>query len=171
MFRFTKSKENQLKEALKIIDKGDIKAGISILTKLAKAEYNEAEYCLGYAAEFKLENYEEAVKWYRIAAAHGYAQAQWCLGNLYLKGFGVEQNIIEAVKWYKAAAENNVPEAQFTLGEFYRSGLHVTKNPEIALNWYQKSAEAGFEAADTRIQQFWPNGIYSENESGKQVCD
>lgn len=171
MFGFMKSKETRLKDALKIIDKGDIKAGISKLSELARAKYIEAEYCLGYATQFKLENFEEAATWYKIAAAHGHAQAQWCLGNLYLKGFGVEQNPTEAVKWYHSAAEKNVPEAQFTLGEFYRSGSYVGKNPDMALNWYQKSAQAGFEPASTRIQQFWPKGVFSENESGKPVCD
>jgi TPR repeat protein len=167
MFEFMKSKETRLKDAMKTIDKGDIKEGIILLTKLTKAQYIEAEYCLGYAIEFKLENFEEAAKWYKIAAAHGHVQAQWCLGNLYLKGFGVKQNSIEAVKWYQSAAEKNVAEAQFTLGEFYRSGLHVEKNPNMALNWYQKSAQAGFEPAGTRIQQFWPNGVFSEYESGE----
>jgi TPR repeat protein len=171
MFGFKKSKETQLKDALKIIDKGDNEAGISKLTKLAKAKYIDAEYCLGYASEFKLENFEEAATWYKIAAEHGHAQAQWCLGNLYLKGFGVEQNPAEALRWYQSAAEENIPEAQFTLGEFYRSGLYVEKNPEMALKWYQKSAQAGFEPAVTRIQQFWPNGVFSEKASGKQVGD
>jgi TPR repeat protein len=171
MFGFMKSKETRLKDALQIIDQGDTKAGITKLTKLAKAKYIDAEYCLGYASEFKLQNFEEAAAWYKIAAAHGHAQAQWCLANLYLKGFGVKQNPVEALKWYQSAAEKNVPEAQFTLGELYRSGLHVEKNPDLALNWYQKSAQAGFEPAGTRIQQFWPKGVFSENGPGKPVCD
>jgi TPR repeat protein len=169
MFGFRKSKETRLKDALQMIDRGDIKSGKSKLTELANTKYVEAEYCLGYATEFKLENFEEAAAWYKVAAEHGHAQAQWCIGNLYLKGFGVEKNPVEALKWYQSAAEQNVPEAQFTLGELYRSGLHVDKNPDLALNWYQKSAGAGYEPASTRIQQFWPQGVFSENEPGKPV--
>jgi uncharacterized protein len=171
MFEFLKSEKTRLKDALKLIDKGHVKTGIKRLTKLANANYVEAEYCLGYATEFILANYEESAAWYKKAAEHGHGQAQWCLGKLYLKGFGVQQNSPEAIKWYQSAAENGIPQAQFTLGEFYRSGEYVEKNPDMALKWYQKSAEAEFEPANTRIQQFWPNGVYTENESGKQDCD
>jgi uncharacterized protein len=171
MFEFMQSKETRIKNAMKLIDKGKIKPGISRLKKLAQTNCVEAEYCLGYASQFILQNYEESAAWYKIAAERGYPQAQWCLGNLYLKGFGVELNPTEAVKWYRAAAENNIAQAQFTMGEFYRSGEYVEKNPDTALSWYQKSAQAEFEPAITRIQQFWPNGVYTENESDKEECD
>ena len=50
-------------------------------------------------------NYAEAVKWYRIAAEQGDADAQFNLGLLYNNGDGVTQNYTEAAKWYHKAAE------------------------------------------------------------------
>ena len=50
------------------------------------------------------QNKEEAIKWYRQAAAQGIAQAQCNLAVAYSKGEGVTQNKEEAVKWYRQAA-------------------------------------------------------------------
>ena len=38
------------------------------------------------------QDYKEAVKWYRLAAAQGYAMAQSNLGSKYAKGQGVAQD-------------------------------------------------------------------------------
>ena len=51
----------------------------------------------------------EAVKWYRLAAEQGDADAQASLGWMYASGRGVEQDDAEAVKWYRLAAEQGVP--------------------------------------------------------------
>ncbi|MEG1553077.1 MAG: sel1 repeat family protein, partial [Kiritimatiellia bacterium] len=54
----------------------------------------------------------EAVKWYRKAAAQGYANAQTNLGICYAKGEGVARDEAEAVKWWRKAAEQGVAEAK-----------------------------------------------------------
>ena len=38
------------------------------------------------------QDYQEAVKWYRLAAAHGNELAQLGLGTLYTKGTGVRRD-------------------------------------------------------------------------------
>lgn len=50
-------------------------------------------------------NPEEAFKWYKFAADHGFADAQCVLGNLYYYGDGIEPDIREAFKCYKRAAD------------------------------------------------------------------
>jgi uncharacterized protein len=52
-----------------------------------------------------VQDYAEAVKWYRLAAEQGYADAQYNLGLMYDYGNGVVQDYAEAVKWYRLAAE------------------------------------------------------------------
>ena len=54
------------------------------------------------------QDYKEAVKWYRLAAEQGYADAQYNLGLMYSNGEGVPQDYKEAVKWYRLAAEQGV---------------------------------------------------------------
>lgn len=46
---------------------------------------------------------KEAVKWFKLSAAQGYAEAQYRLGWMYEEGNGVPQDKNEAMKWYKLA--------------------------------------------------------------------
>jgi hypothetical protein len=46
-----------------------------------------------------VQNYTEAVNWYRKAAEQNHSLAQNELGKMYEKGLGVAQDIDEAVKW------------------------------------------------------------------------
>jgi TPR repeat protein len=53
----------------------------------------------------------ESLKWYRLAAAQGNANAQFNLGAAYSKGEGVSIDKVEGLKWIKLAAENGSQEA------------------------------------------------------------
>jgi hypothetical protein len=46
----------------------------------------------------------EGVRWYRLAADHGYVNAQYNLGNMYETGEGVAQDYVQAYMWYDLAA-------------------------------------------------------------------
>ena len=48
-------------------------------------------------------NYDEAVRWYRLAATHGSAPAQCALGRCYARGHGTPVDKAEAKIWYKKA--------------------------------------------------------------------
>ena len=49
------------------------------------------------------QDYTEAMKWFRKAAEHGVAEAQFSLGALHLRGDGVPQDYAKAVKWWRKA--------------------------------------------------------------------
>jgi uncharacterized protein len=54
-------------------------------------------------------DYKEAIKWCRVAAENGLAEAQFTLGFSYVEGRGVPKDYKEAIKWYRlAAAQGNV---------------------------------------------------------------
>ena len=61
------------------------------------------------------QDYAEAVKWYRLAAEQGDADAQYNLGVMYDNGQGVPQDYAEAVKWYRLAAEQGLLMLNITL--------------------------------------------------------
>src|SRR5260370_1187137 len=70
----------------------------------------QAQYALGrmYAAgEGVRQDYAEALRWFRKAAAQGCALAQNRLGVMYERGIGVAQDYVEAYKWYSVAAGEN----------------------------------------------------------------
>ena len=48
------------------------------------------------------------MKFYRLAAEQGYADAQYNLGVMYANGHGVSQDYAEAAKWYRLAAEQGM---------------------------------------------------------------
>ncbi len=58
-----------------------------------------------------LQDYYQARKWYKQAAAQGNAQAQLNLGLLYHRGNGVPQDFVQAHKWYDLAGANGNKDA------------------------------------------------------------
>ena len=65
---------------------------------------------------------KEAVKFHRLYAEQGDAEAQFNLGQMYREGLGVEQDYKEAVKWYRLAAEQRNERGQVNLAIMYDDG-------------------------------------------------
>ena len=81
--------------------------------------------CLGLAYEKGQgvpQDYQEAVNWYRIAAAREDEWAQTRLGLIYAEGKDVPQDYQEAVNWYRLAAAQGYSPAQSSLGLAYEKG-------------------------------------------------
>ena len=83
-------------------------AGELWLKKAAHAGNIEAQVQLGRWYEKAVEDggkgdYHQAVYWYQKAAEKGDSQAQLSLGFLYLRGKGVEINVVIARKWLQRA--------------------------------------------------------------------
>lgn len=65
---------------------------------------------------------QDAAKWFRLAADNGELEAQFWLGEMYLSGMGVPQDLSESVRWYRKAAEQGDAEAQHRMARFYWRG-------------------------------------------------
>jgi hypothetical protein len=61
------------------------------------------------------QDYAEALRLYRLAAAQGYADAQFYLGLMFCLGRGVAQDTAEAIRWCRLAAEQGHDDAQHQL--------------------------------------------------------
>src|SRR5437763_7682829 len=48
-----------------------------------------------------VQDFAQALGWYRKAAEQGYADAQFNLGVMYAKGAGVDRDDTEAAQWYR----------------------------------------------------------------------
>ncbi len=88
-----------------------------------------------------------ALKWYRMAAEQGDADAQTDLGIMYDNGFGVPQDYAAALKWYRKAAEQGYADAQHSLGDMYANSYGVTQDYVQAHMWFNLSAAQGDETA------------------------
>jgi hypothetical protein len=82
----------------------------------------------------------EAVKWTRLAADQGDANAQTSLGVMYYFGEGVPQDYAEAVKWFRLAADQGYTVAQENLGFMYRDGQGVPQDDVETYAWFSVAA-------------------------------
>lgn len=107
--------------------KSDRNEAVKWFRKVAEQGHVEAQYELGCCYEESADSYNscfanslakrqadelakvrdnaEAVNWYRKAAEHGHAKAQYRLGCRYRDGRGVTKNLVEAYKWLNLAWE------------------------------------------------------------------
>ena len=80
--------------------------GINKTRDLAQAGDASAQYDLGQKYELGEsvpQDYEEAMRWYRLAAEQGHVVAQTEIGVLYSKGYGVPKDYVQAHMWLSLA--------------------------------------------------------------------
>ena len=99
----------------------------------------------------KAGQYEAAIEIFGPLADHGYAMAQFALGNLYAGGRGTAKNYETAVAWYRKAAEQGNAPGQNNLGVMYLRGYGVKRDFAQAIEWYTQAAENGFVLAQTNL--------------------
>lgn len=133
----------------KVIERGPAFMFDSLIASrtLAKGEFNRAAPVLK-----------------RLAEA-GDPTFQVVLGHAYVKGQGVEHNLVEAMKWYRAAAEQGHAEGQYMLGLGYENGEGVGKNIEAAERWYRKAAQQG----DVRAQHGLGLLLYEHTKNAQEA--
>lgn len=96
-------------------------------------------------------DYQEALRWSRLAAEQGLADAQANLGSLYLRGLGCECDYDEARRWYELAAAQGNGEAAHGLGMIYANGLGVAVDLAAAAHWYEIAVEIGNDAGQVAL--------------------
>ncbi|KDN13523.1 hypothetical protein BGI40_07390 [Snodgrassella communis] len=65
------------------------------------------------------QDYEQAAKYFHLAAEQGNVTAQFNLGVYYRYGYGIKQNYKKALSYYQLAAEQGNIIAQYNLGVIY----------------------------------------------------
>ena len=87
------------------------------------------------------QNYFEAVRWYRLAAAQGNQRAQSSLAEIYLFGLpGIPIDRAEGARYSKMAAEQGDPVAQKNLGFLYKEGEVLPQSDVEAVRWFRAAA-------------------------------
>jgi TPR repeat protein len=94
-----------------------------------------------------VQDYKEAIKWYRLAAEQGLADAQYNLGAMYDMALGVLQDYKESVKWYRLAAEQGDAQAQYNLGVRYHNGEGVAQDYVMAHMYWNIAGAGGYKDA------------------------
>jgi uncharacterized protein len=105
---------------------------------------NQLDLWLGDNTEDEVaQDFEEAIKWYQLAADQDNPDAQFNLGLMYLKGHGVAQDHERGIDLIERASEHDHPAALYHLGLAYDLGDGVEPNDDYSNNNYEIAAEHG----------------------------
>lgn len=118
--------------------------------KSAEKGYLPAVQLMAKYSLFKEKNPEQAVRWFKQAAAVGDVNAQMFMAGAYLYGVGVKKNIDTASRYYIDAAKNGNAIAQYTLAENFMDSRHSGNN-KLGLIWLSKSANSDNPKALTKL--------------------
>jgi uncharacterized protein len=109
------------------------------------------------------QDYAEAIRLYRLAAAQNDGVALLHLGNMFALGLGGARNDAEAVKWYRLSAARGNMQAQTYLAAMYSDGVGVGQDYVRAHMWFNiLSAEGkntGTEYRDKMAARMTPEQI------------
>ena len=99
-------------------------------------------YTLGNEAS-DAENYEEAKKFYLLAAEKGNADAMYALGKSFPSGPELTEEDFIAREWLVKAAEKGNVQAMSTYATFLGVGCSFRYNPWESTKWYLRAAKKG----------------------------
>ena len=105
-----------------------------------------------------------ALKEWKPLAEEGNANAQFNLGLMYERGYGVPQDYKESVYWYRLAVEQGYEVAQYNLGLMYEKGKGVPQDDKEAVRLYRLAAEQGYADAQGNLGVMYAfgNGIIKD---------
>lgn len=112
--------------------------------KASKKEDSDIYCVLGvqfHKGEYLKQNFDYAVKLWKIAVEHGHKEAAYLLGLYYLIGENAKP--AEGVKWMLVASNLGHCQANTRLGFCYANGLGVEENKELSAKYWKMAADQG----------------------------
>ena len=94
----------------------------------------------GEYVSFDRANYQTALKVWMDSATAGDPEAMNYVGEIYLKGLGIDPDYSMAQVWFQKAADKGLARAKINLGYMYEAGLGVPKDVAHALNLYREAS-------------------------------
>ncbi|MCP4474026.1 MAG: sel1 repeat family protein [Gammaproteobacteria bacterium] len=104
-------------------------------------------------------DYRQAHYWWTKAAMQQNADAQYDLGLLYHKGYGVKKDNDKTLEWWEKAAKNGEGAMQYKLAMAYLAGKVTKKNPQKAAYWMQQAATNNYRSALRQLGYMYSHGI------------
>jgi len=148
----------QLRTALLLVLLAVVGALYMLMSTPDYGDINADGLKLGQAAS-QQGDFDEAAKWFRLAAKKGDKKAQYLFAMLYRDGKGVDRGDVQAVRWLKLAAAQHHLEAQYQLGSMLEHGRGVDEpDAKAAFNWYRQAAKAGHAGAQLHMAVMYAQG-------------
>ena len=99
-----------------------------------------------------VKDFDEAARWYMLAAAQGMFKAQTNLGFMHSTGQGVVKDNAVAMLWYKLAAEEGGRSEKDHLALLYYKGQLVPQDSVRAYMWSYIASGSEFSFSNTRAE-------------------
>ena len=103
---------------------------------------------LYYTGRLGEQDFAQAVKYYKMAYAHGAWIACENLGYCYYYGRSVEVDYARAYHYFVKTALKGFTESLYKLGDMYAKGLYVEQDPQMAFTLYQRAYDEMDECCD-----------------------
>ena len=124
-----------------------------------------AENCFLYFRVSKAD--QEALRLYKIGAENGVASCIRKIGDMHIRGQGVDMNIMQGVALYEQAIEQGDKKAAEKLGDMYYSGEVIPANIDKAMEAFAKSNSPAAIAKLGFIHYNGENGEENKSEAAK----
>jgi len=102
--------------------------------------------------------FHAAIEQFRPLVAEGYAPAQYQMGVVYQKGYGVAKDGMKALELFELAAKQNYSDAQFELALIYSQGKLVKQDLKKAYQLTHQAAKKGLASAQFNVAVMLANG-------------
>lgn len=109
----------------------------------AETQYDLAQLYFHGEENIIAQNFTEAIRLYKLAAAAGLPEAQHNLAKLYYFGEFIAQDLKESVELYHLAANKGLAKAQYELAILYYHGEVVGQDLEKAIELCRLAANQG----------------------------
>lgn len=134
----------------------------------------EEDYYLAYhvVAElcYGMQNYDEAIRWYKKAAEEGFAEDMNALGNIYFHGMVAAQDYAEALKWYLMAADEGDEVAMHSAADILAYGYGgVPVDDSRAFALYLEAAQMGNVHSMNNVGVMYFSGRGTQQDYGQAV--
>lgn len=116
-------------------------------------------WCLAAPAVHAVDTlYDERFKQWTEHAESGDPDAQYNLGNAYLRGTEVARDYGAAASWFEKAADQDHAKALYKLGFMYLEGKGVKRDYGKAYRYLRKSAQQEYSPAQFYLGQLYAEG-------------
>ena len=96
-----------------------------------------------------------AAQWWQRGADLNHRQCMYNLGNLYIRGDGVEKNEVEALKYYMKAADFGLMQANINAALL----LDRRKEYDKAIRYFQEASQIKEDRAISRLAEYYELGL------------
>ena len=161
-------------------EKLDLFTAFEILQQLAEENYGKAYYPLSILYETN----QDEERCQDCTSHYGKLAFDWCyanranrdaelwgdLGEMYLYGHSVDENMDQALFWHRKAAVQGYAESQFQLGHMYALGIVVSEDGKEVERWWRLAAAQGHAMALINLAYIYEGGQHDVPQNYEEAA-